>query len=358
MNILRYLIRNIILEGVFISRNFLRRSLTNLLFNTSKRAFQNKKNSNKILISRLDGKYGDSIVSQFMFEEIKKSLNAEIYVLTKNRQSIDFFSQFVDCFIICNNPRRMYKLFKSYQMIRNIHFNYVIDLGTRIADRELILYRYIKTNNLIVADTRVKFSDYCIDTTETKHFRQRCIDLLNLINIRTDSEARTKINIPSNHTDKIHNLLKEVKNVIYFNPYGAGSNRKLTPNNIDKVVCAVAKTFPNFSIIMQSIDHGKLQITKTKDNIYVFQTNNFVDICSLISLSVFVITVDTATSHAATALEKSSIVLYNSDKKNYVEWNADSKKSIPIFSKKEGVNINYFLDRELDEALIKIKPLL
>lgn len=360
MSIARYIVREIILESIFIFRNFLRRSITNLIFNRARVITKAKQTSGKILFIRFDSKYGDSIVSQFVLEKIKKELNSEIYVLTKNKQSIDFFSEVVDYFIICKNPRRMSQLFNSYKEISSIHFDYVIHLDKNIKDRELIFLRYVKSNSVITADFRIKFANkYLLQKGEVVHFRKRCINLLNALNIHTDPNDSTQLKIPGLYTEKIKRLTKSLGKIIYFNPYGSGSQRKLSTIKINEIKSSVEKIFPNFSIIIQSEKHGNLSIKRVNNGTLIFKTNTFNDILALIDISIFVISVDTATSHAATALNKPSIIFYNPDKENYIEWNADSEKSTPIFSKiyKGRVlsDINNYPVTELDRALTKIR---
>jgi ADP-heptose:LPS heptosyltransferase len=316
--------------------------------------------SKKILFIRLDSKYGDSIVSQFALEKIKKELNSKIYVLTKNKNSIDLFSRIVDCFIICKNPRRMIQLYKSYKELSGIRFDYVIHLDKNIKDRELILLRYIKATSVITADTRVKFATkYLIQKGEVIHARKRYINLLNAMNIQTNGNESTQLKIPDTYVKKLSQLTEKIGKIIYFNPYGSGSQRKLSAIKIDEIKNNIKKTFPRHSILIQSKEHRELSIKNIDDNVYIFETNAFNDILAIIGISVFVVSVDTATSHAATALGKSSIVFYLENKENYIEWNADSDRSLPIFSKrKKGrvlSDINNFSNDELSDSLIKIK---
>ena len=360
MKIAKYLVREILLESIFIFRNFLRRFVTNLFFNRARAKTKTKQTSKKILFIRLDSKYGDSIVSQFAFEKIKKELSSQIYVLTKNKESIDFFSKIVDCFIVCKNPRRMIQLYKSYKELNGIHFDYVIHLDKNIKDRELILLRYIKATSVITADTRVKFAtQYLIQKGEFIHARERFINLLNAMNIQTNGNESTQLKIPDTYVKKLSQLTEEIGKIIYVNPYGSGSQRKLSAIKIDKIKNNIKKTFPRHSILIQSKEHRELSIKNIGDNVYIFETNAFNDILALINISVFVVSVDTATSHAATALGKPSIVFYLENKENYIEWNADSDRSLPILSKRRKgrvlSDINNFSNDELSDSLIKIK---
>lgn len=360
MKIVKYLVREIFLESIFIFRNSLRRFVTNLFFNRARAKTKTKQTSKKILFIRLDSKYGDSIVSQFALEKIKKELNSKIYVLTKNKESIDFFSKIVDCFIICKNPRRIIQLYQSYNELDDIHFDYVIHLDKNIKDRELILLRYIKATSVITTDTRVKFAtQYLIQKGEVIHARKRYINLLNAINIKTNGNESTQLKIPNTYIKKITQLTEKIGSIIYFNPYGSGSQRKLSVIKIDEIKNHIQEVFPNFSILIQSEEHKELSIKGVDTNVYAFQTSSFNDILALIDISIFVVSVDTATSHAATALDKPSVVFYNANKKNYIEWNADSVRSLPIFSKKQKgkvlSDINNFCNDALNDSLIKIK---
>ena len=360
MNIARYLIREILFESILIFRNSLRRFITNLFFNRARVIMRPRQVSKKILFIRLDSKYGDSIVSQFALEKIKKELNSKIYVLTKNKNSIDLFSRIVDCFIICKNPRRMIQLYKSYKELSGIRFDYVIHLDKNIKDRELILLRYIKATSVITADTRVKFATkYLIQKGEVIHARERYINLLNAMNIQTNGNESTQLKIPDTYVKKLSQLTEKIGKIIYFNPYGSGSQRKLSAIKIDEIKNNIKKTFPRHSILIQSKEHRELSIKNIGDNVYIFETNAFNDILVIVGISVFVVSVDTATSHAATALGKPSIVFYLENKENYIEWNADSDRSLPIFSKrKKGrvlSDINNFSNDELSDSLIKIK---
>lgn len=360
MKIAKYLVREILLESIFIFRNFLRRFVTNLFFNRTRAKIKTKSISKRILFIRLDSKYGDSIVFQFALEKIKKELNSQIYVLTKNKESIDFFSRIVDYFIICKNPRRIIQLYQSYKELSEIHFDYVIHLDKNIKDRELILLRYIKATSVITADTRVKFAtQYLIQKGEVIHARKRYINLLNAMNIQTSGNESTQLEIPNTYIKKLEKLTEKTGRIIYFNPYGSGSQRKLSAIKINEIRNHIQEIFPNFSILIQSKEHRELSIKGADASVYTFETNSFNDILALINISVFVISVDTATSHAATALDKPSIVFYNTNKENYIEWNADSVRSLPIFSKKQKgkvlSDIGNFSNDELNNSLIKIK---
>lgn len=331
----RYIVRDIFIEHLFRFRNWARRTLTDLLFNKSRITTGNQTKTGKILFVRLDGKYGDSIISQYLYNIIKLSIGTEIYMLSKNRESIEFFNHDIDHYILCNKPRRALHLYRAYKQIHNIHFDHVIYLGKEAKDRELILLRYIKTSNLISGDRRIRFaSHFLIPEKKIIHYKQRCDNVLAYLGIPSDESNTSTLSIPKEEVDKITSKIDLPSKFIYFNPYGAGSQRKFTAEHIHKIESIVKIELPEHCIVTQSYEHLPLSADKTDSNTYLFTTKSFNEILTLISLSEFVITVDTATSHAATALGKSSIVFYNPDPDNYAEWNANSIHSKPIFSKK------------------------
>jgi len=357
--LLRHIIRGIIIEHLFIFRNRARRALTDLLFNHPRsRTTTHNSSTGKVLFLRLDGKYGDSLISQFLYKTIKDKLNAEIYMLSKNRESIEFFSEEIDHYILCHNPRRAWHLYKAYSAIRSIHFDYVIYLGKQTKDRELVLLRQINTNCLIVADKRIQFADKYLLNSSPTHYKERCKNLLRELGIPNKRTDTSSINIPDNEKEKIRSLLYGHTKIIYFNPYGSGSQRKLSNQRVSEITHLISQSIPDHTIIIQSKIHSELSLSKEGPSTYIFTTNNFNDILTLVSLSKLIITVDTATSHAATVFNKSSIVFYNPDPENYTEWNANSIKSTPIFSSpvpSEPPNSGNFDNQDLLKSIISYK---
>lgn len=57
----------------------------------------------------------------------------------------------------------------------------------------------------------------------------------------------------------------------------------------------------------------------------------------------YIFSVDTATVHIATGLQKPLLALYNPDEENYKEWHPNNKLSDSIFAQKNNPpNINFF----------------
>jgi len=352
----RHLVREILIEHLFQFRNRTRRWLTDLFFNKKRPSKIKDQKTGNILFIRLDGKYGDSIISQYLYKKLKSELNSELYMLSKNKKSIEFFQHNIDHFIICNKPRRALHLYRAYKQLRKINFDYVIYLGKETKDRELILLRYINTFCFISGDRRIKFTDhFLILTNEAIHYKQRCNNVLISLGITPENTEAPSLIIPTKEINRVKSEINIPSKFIYLNPYGAGSQRKFTEKNIHKIESIIREHLPEYCVITQSYKHHPLSISTKSRNIYLFTTKSFNEILILISLSEFVITVDTATSHAATELGKRSIVFYNSDPVNYTEWNANSTDSMPIFSKKPEKqklpNINNIDFKDLISAL-------
>ena len=358
--LLKHIIRGIIIEHLFILRNRARRAITDILFNYPKTHTPPLHSSGNILFVRLDGKYGDSIISQFLYSEIKSKLGLKIYMLSKNRESIEFFSEEIDQYIICHNTRRLIHLFNAYRKIKDIYFDHVVYLGKQIKDRELILLKHIRTANLITGDKRIRFADSILLNDTPIHYQERCHNLLRILDIKhEDSQPeKTVIHIPEIESNKIIALLNSQENIIYFNPYGSGSQRRLSSQRASEIHSIISEILPKHILITQSETQSELSISKENQNSLTFKTRTFNDILSLISLCKLVITVDTATSHAATALDKNSIVFYNPNNTNYIEWNANSDKSTAIFSNKrhnKTISIDDFENNDLSNALLAYK---
>ena len=124
-------------------------------------------------------------------------------MLSKNRESIEFFSEEIDHYILCHNPRRAWHLYKAYSAIRSIHFDYVIYLGKQTKDRELVLLRQINTNCLIVADKRIQFADKYLLNSSPTHYKERCKNLLRELGIPNKRTDTSSINIPDNEKEKM-----------------------------------------------------------------------------------------------------------------------------------------------------------
>ena len=133
--------------------------------------------------------------------------------------------------------------------------------------------------------------------------------------------------------------------MIAINPFGAGRSRRLNIDSIRRLITLVLAAAPGCGVCLlyspkERALAQQIQIEFSGCGVFIYaQSKSIYDVIAQIRAADGLISVDTATVHIASALQRPLIGLYNPGGENYSDWGPNNNKSITIFSS-DSYNIN------------------
>ena len=324
------------------SRDWVRRIFGILLFDTAlEPATLPISNLKHIVFIRWDAKWGDAIVSSFVFEHLRKTYpEIKISVVTSVAMS-DYFRNYVDVNQVIEIPKR-----PSYKRLKILAEQLgVVDLLVHFSFmkmKDLYFLSKVQAMNVAGLDDEIQRVNIKLGRdTQGKHFAQKFVVLLEHLGI----EAMTpKYQVPLNIKAVVKSerflAMKGERPLLVINPYGSSIKRKLNTLTTKKIIIEALKLRPNINIAILSTPETisevhELCINLDRHNVFYYpECKTIYDAIALVSKAEWVISVDTAIVHIASGLNKPLLALYNPDEKNYSDWHPNSNKALTCFAKK------------------------
>ncbi|ELV7509507.1 glycosyltransferase family 9 protein [Aeromonas veronii] len=299
----------------------------------------------KILVMRLDAKWGDSIVSSFFFREAVKS-NFDVTVLTVP----SLVSLYQDEFLaskVFSLPKRpgyisLYKLAKSIGDV-----DAVIHLVDRMSMKDMFFIRLLRPGMVFSLDDDLELVNGKMgNVTKNISYANKYAFVLNEIGV---NDVDLSYVIPKTTDDSI------VPYDVLFNPFGSTKNKSLTVEHANKTLSNLAEKFKNkrFGILSSPGTRNVALLMKPQgmDNVSVVENiTTIYDAISHIRCCKTLISVDTALVHIGDGLNKNIIAIFPRNNTEFNPWLPADKPNISIlFSDANGseVDLNNFNINEL-----------
>ncbi|MPW31301.1 hypothetical protein F9L16_20205 [Agarivorans sp. B2Z047] len=334
-----------------------------LLFDKTTANYQPSSTINSVLFIRGDGKLGDSIVSSFVYREMKAckpSLNIGV-LCTPNSEHIfnnDPFIDNVHCY-----PKRA-KIWKVNSLIRQLpNYDAVVFLTEVLKPRDFLMLRCLNAKAVVGLLPNIGLINVNIQKlVHGKHSQDYFVESARALGFEL-SDLSYRFNLPDKVEQEILHFLGDRKgHYIALNPAGNTTKRTFTAKRLREVAYALRDRFNELPlVILASPANQQLvnEISADIDGVFCFcETKSFEQNAALIKHCKALVSVDTATVHLANVYNKPLLAIYRQDPDNYKKWSPNYSKAITLFTRAavneyEEVNIGEFeLAKFLDEVTI------
>lgn len=338
-------------------RDQLRRLIGCWLFDTHREPTSEMNNLKHVVIVRWDAKLGDSIVSSWFARELKKKdPSIQVDVIAPESLSSMYEEHFKADIIYPSKKRPGYAdLNKLAKKIGQIDL--LIHFGKKLKMKDIYFINKVKARFVAGLDDELHSINIKLGkTTEGQHFCEKFSILAKKCGV-TDPNKTYILPYTDTHIKNITPTWPKNSPVIAINPYGSGNSRKLSPENIKRLVAYLTsglEKHTKFCLLFSPETKDEvLELNKSLNNTFCCkQSKSIGDVIAQIALSDGIVSVDTATIHIASGLSKPILGLYNPDMVNFSEWGPNSPKSHIIFSKKTApMDINQLPWDELEEDI-------
>ncbi|MGY5451299.1 glycosyltransferase family 9 protein [Agarivorans sp. MS3-6] len=318
-----------------------------------------------LLLIRGDGKIGDSIVSSFLYREIKKhqpELNIGV-LCTANSQHLfnnDPFIDQVHCY-----PKRP-KLWQVSRLIGALpHYDAVVFLPEVLKARDFLMLRCLKARaNVGVAKNVALINCNIAEKVSGQHSQQYFVEAAKQLGIDVE-DLSYRFNLSQAIEDDILAFLGDKKGrYIALNAFGNTQKRSFSEARLREVIAALRDEFPQYPLVILSSPVTQKLVNKVVAEVdHVFCLSNTTTVeqnAALIKFSQLFVSVDTATVHLAHCFNTPMVAIYRQDPENFAMWAPNYQPTKAIFAraavnKLEEVNVGEF---DLNELLLKINDLL
>lgn len=337
-----------------LARDVWRRKIGLLLFDRKSDSFEFKPPLKRVVIVRWDAKIGDSIVSSFIFREWRKAYpNIKIDVITTPNMS-ELFKKYFGADHVYEIKKR-----PSYGELSKLaidigEVDLLVHLSKVLKMKDLYFMNKVKAIHTAGLDDSVNLINLKLGkVTADKHFSEKYKVLLEYTGVGNIDSSYI---VPDDSVSQanVDNFLFPFSNsIVAFNPYGSGNSRRLNSQSIDKILDVIITENPSVTVVLLSTPDDKINVSmicKRYDNVtYYKDSQSIYDSIAIMRIANWVISVDTATVHIASGLNKPLLAIYNPDNENYKEWHPNSKLAKNIFSQKSNIqNVNL-----LNEDVVK-----
>lgn len=306
-----------------LSRDIIRRKIGIYLFDYSKKT-TTIDDIKSIVIVRWDAKYGDAIVSSWIFRELKKTHpNLHISVITTPGMAWLFRDYFGADFVY-ETPKRpsYYQLFKLSKELTEVDL--VIHFSKYLKLKDLFFLRNINARHVASLDDAISLVDIKLgESTKNLHFREKFLALTSLLGI-TSPDMTYIIPAILSCEAGVEKFWPKNRDILCFNPYGSNNSRRLDAQSIERILSFLSREFPNLLCCVIYAPSDKKEVEQicsrySETAIYYKNSTHIGDAIAQMRRSKAVLSVDTATVHIANGLGKPLFAIYNGEQEN-LEW--------------------------------------
>ena len=321
-----------------LARDVWRRRLGLFLFDREAKPFELSSDLKRVVLVRWDAKWGDAIVSSFIFREWRKTYpNIKIEVITTSNMSGLFKDHFGADHVYEVKKRPSYGELKELASeIGNVDL--LVHLSKSLKMKDLYFMSKVRAGTIAGLDDQVQLINLKLgQLTKNQHFSAKYKALIESTGVKNPC---TDYIVPENELSAINVnqfLSKVSSTLVVFNPYGSGSSRQLNKDTIVNFITAIKSERNNINIILLTVPDKKEEVAlicEKHSNVYFYaDCTSIYDSIEIMRHADYIVSVDTATVHIATGLQKPLLALYNPDEENYKEWHPNNSSIKVVFSK-------------------------
>ncbi|MDR1942936.1 MAG: glycosyltransferase family 9 protein [Endomicrobium sp.] len=274
-----------------------------------------------ILFLRTDGKIGDTVVSSFLYREIKiKYPNIKIIVLcSESNKDILKYNKNVDELYEVGNC-----LFNDISVFKNLR-KQNISLGIDFFPfnprfKHLLMLRIISPK-FLVGFNKISYKMYNLSINEdffSVHITEMYKYVLNLLKI-ANPNLKYEISFTSKEENPALELINnhKYKYRIIINPFSASKHRRLSVKKLKELIALIENSFDCCIFILCQEKNKRKVLFLENDRTIIASFRSILESAALIKYVDIVITPDTSVVHIAAVFDKKTIALYRDYSNSY-----------------------------------------
>ncbi|MDR2399387.1 MAG: glycosyltransferase family 9 protein [Endomicrobium sp.] len=267
-----------------------------------------------IIFFRTDDKIGDTVVSSFLYREIKRKYpyikiivccgknNKEILKYNKNTDELYEVSGclFKDIFV--------FKILKAQSI------SLAVDFSTFNPKFNHLLMLCIISAKFLIGFNKTSYKMYDLSINEnffSVHITDMYKYVLNLLKIE-NPDLKYELPLPSKEEKVALELISncKYKHKIVINPFSASKHRKLSINKLKELINLIENSFDCCIFIVCKQKNKEKVAFLESDKTIIASFRSILESAALIKYSDIIITPDTSIVHIASAFDKKTIALY------------------------------------------------
>ncbi|EKG91355.1 glycosyltransferase family 9 protein [Vibrio cholerae] len=328
-------------------RDVVRRKAGLWLFDKKKAMDFELTNTQSILFIRNDAKLGDAIVSSGVIKKIKSNRpDIKIKVLTTNSMASLFSEHFGVDQVIHLSKRPSYREIK--QVCEQVGpIDVVASLNLDMKMKDIYLLSQLKSKVNVGVDSQLSLINYnVLPDVQNKHYADKFDYIASVLGINGPA-GNYIVPIRESSIKKAEEFLTEnkINDFILINPFGSGSERKLSKSSINKIVAAVEHFSQSLPMVFLTAPDTRALLDSMSiegSQVYHFdRSESIFDAIAMVAKSRLVISVDTSIVHIATGMNKLQVAIYSSDETNYKNWHPNSHLAKVVVA---SASVNEFSD--------------
>ena len=319
---------------------------------------QGKIAADSLLFIRTDAKLGDSVVSSFVFRELKKAqpgIRLGV-LLAPALESLYQRNPHIDA---CHCLKKRAGFAEIRRVCRSLpHYQVVVFLGKSLRPRDLYLLRFLDAKTVIgrvsgVGLINAVLPNASTDAQEICHESELFAAVLRQLGV-SEFDSQYELHIPDECQLRVEQFCRQLSRpVIALNPYGNSHHRCFRPERIAEVLNALAERFADYALVLLTPPVHFRESARIVDDLgyghvtLLPEGSTLEEMMALVKQSQLLISVDTATVHIATAALTPTVAIYRQDEANYRQWHPNSPVAATLFCRQpvtplEEVNIGEF----------------
>lgn len=306
----------------------------------------------RVLVWRLDAKWGDSIISSFFYREIKKNNGVEVIVITTPELYSLYKEDYQVDRVYILNKRPAY--IDLWRISRDIgHVDVVVHLAESMKMKEMFFISRLSSKIVFSLDDELSIVSHKMGfKTKNVMFRDKYKTILSELGVE---------NIDTTYIIPLRNKKMDNFNII-INPFGSTDKKSLSIEKGNALIRKLSTEFlgKRIGIISSPNTYDKALKMLSGDNVHaeiVDGVKSFYDAVEVINNADLLISVDTALVHVADGLGKNLVAIFPKNNEEFNPWlptvNLSNKV---VFSHAYGidVNLNNYNETELLDKVCSI----
>jgi ADP-heptose:LPS heptosyltransferase len=340
-------------------RDVLRRKIAIIFFDKKKNFSMDailSQDKLRVLVWRLDAKWGDSIISSFFYREIKKHNGVEVIVITTS----ELYTLYKDVYkadsVYVLNKRPAYS--DLWKIARDIgQVDIVIHLTEAMKMKEMFFISLLASKIVFSLDDELYMVSHKMRIgTKGVTFRDKYKTILSELGLGLD-------NVNTSYVIPLHETGRDSFNIV-VNPFGSTEKKSISIENSYSLIKKLSDEFPDkrIGIISSPSTYDKALKILAGDNVraeIVDGVNSFYDAVEVINNADLIISVDTALVHVADGLGKKLVAVFPKNNEEFNPWLPTmSISNKVVFSHASGVDVNlnnYNQSELIDKVRLFIK---
>ena len=328
-----------LVSSLQLARDKWRRKLGIWLFDRHRPACEPGQPFKRVVLVRWDAKWGDAIVSSFIFREWRRAYpGIQLDVITSPVMAGLFRDHFAADNVYETVKRPSYTELKTLAKALG-PADLLVHLSKSLKMKDLYFLSQVDCRMIAGLDDQIGMINLKLGSaTRSMHFTEKFSRLLEQTGVCVhNTDYQVPVDILAQQ--RVAHFLENIPGpLLILNPYGSGQARRLRPDTIKQLIACIRQARDDVRIGILSTPDTQDEVSRlcqelASDKVFYYPDSRTIyDAIALVSRADWVVSVDTAIVHIAVGLKRPLLAIYNPDKENFAEWGPNSDLAISIFA--------------------------